>query len=47
MGRINIELPDDLERKLRLAAVERFGGKRGSLGKALKAAVELWLREKR
>ncbi|HML03155.1 MAG TPA: hypothetical protein VK487_07260 [Candidatus Bathyarchaeia archaeon] len=43
MGRINIDVPDDLERELRLKAVEKFGGKRGSLGQAVTAAVRFWL----
>ena len=43
MGRIEAVIADDLERKLRVKAVERFGGRRGSLTAALKEAVEKWV----
>jgi hypothetical protein len=47
MGRINVELPDELEKKLRFKTIERFGGKKGDLSKAVEAAVETWVaREK-
>jgi Arc/MetJ-type ribon-helix-helix transcriptional regulator len=46
MGRINIDIPDDLERELRLKAVRKFGGKRGSLGQAITEAVRLWLKQR-
>ena len=29
MGRISVELPDKLEKKLRFKTIERFGGKKG------------------
>ena len=43
MGRINIFISDEIEKEFRLKAVERFGGKKGSLSKALEEAVKLWL----
>jgi hypothetical protein len=47
MGRISVELPDELEKKLRFKTIERFGGKKGDLSKAVEAAVETWVtREK-
>jgi hypothetical protein len=47
MGRISVELPDELERKLRFKTIERFGGKKGDLSKAVEEAVETWVtREK-
>jgi hypothetical protein len=47
MGRISVELPDELEKKLRFKTIERFGGKKGDLSKAVEEAVETWVtREK-
>ena len=46
MGRINVELPDELEKELRFKTIERFGGKKGDLSKAIKEAVKTWVKEK-
>jgi len=43
MGRISVELPDELEKKLRFKTIERFGGRKGDLSKAVKEAVETWV----
>ena len=43
MGRINVELPDELEKKLRFKTIERFGGKKGDLSRAVEEAVETWV----
>jgi hypothetical protein len=43
MGRISIDLPDELEKKLRLKTVERFGGKKGDLSRAVEDAVKTWV----
>jgi Arc/MetJ-type ribon-helix-helix transcriptional regulator len=43
MGRISVELPDELEKKLRFKTVERFGGKKGDLSKAVEEAVRTWV----
>ena len=43
MGRINADLPDDLEKELRLKTVERFGGKKGDLSRAIQEAVRTWI----
>ena len=43
MGRINVDIPDELEKKLRLKTVERFGGRKGDLSKAVVEAVETWV----
>jgi hypothetical protein len=43
MGRINVELPDELEKKLRFKAIERLGGKKGDLSRAIDEAVEIWI----
>ena len=42
MGRINAIIPDQLEKKLRIKAAEKFLGKKGAFGLALKEAVELY-----
>ena len=43
MGRIAVELSDELERKLRFKIVERFSGKKGDLSRALEEAIEKWI----
>jgi hypothetical protein len=46
MSRISIDLPDELEKQLRIKTVERFGGKKGDLSKAVEEAVKTWLTKK-
>jgi hypothetical protein len=46
MGRINVDLPDELEKQFRFKTVERFGGKKGDLSKAAEAAVRTWINKK-
>ena len=43
MGRISVELSDELEKKLRFRTIERFGGKKGDLSKAVEEAVRKWV----
>jgi len=43
MSVINTNIPDELDKKLRIKAAERFGGKKGSLTKAIVEAIEDWL----
>ena len=43
MGRINVELSDELEKKLRFKTIEKFGGKKGDLTKAIEEAVKKWV----
>jgi len=43
MGRISVDLPDELEKQLRLKTVERFGGKKGDLSRAVEEAVRTWI----
>ena len=45
MGRLYIVLSDETERRLRLAAVVRLGGKKGDLSGAIEAAVKDWLKK--
>ena len=46
MGRISVDLPNELEKQLRLKTVERFGGKKGDLSKAVEQAVKTWVSNK-
>jgi hypothetical protein len=46
MGRISADLPDELEKQLRLKTVERFGGKKGDLSRAVEEAVKTWIDKK-
>jgi hypothetical protein len=46
MGRITVDLPNELEKQLRLKTVERFGGKKGDLSKAVEEAVRTWISQK-
>ena len=43
MGRINVDLPDALEKQLRLKTVQKFGGKKGDLSRAVEDAIKTWL----
>ena len=43
MGRISVELSDELEKKLRFRTIERFGGKKGDLSKSVEEAVKKWV----
>jgi hypothetical protein len=47
MGRICVELPDELEKKLRFKTIERFSGKKGDLSKAVEEAVKKWVAEEK
>ena len=43
MGRIGVELSDELEKKLRFTTIERFGGRKGDLSRSVEEAVKLWV----
>ena len=43
MGRICVELSDELEKQLRFKTVEKFGGKKGDLTRAVEQAVKTWI----
>jgi hypothetical protein len=43
MGRISVDIPDELEKRLRFTTIERFGGKKGDLTRAVEAAVATWV----
>ncbi len=46
LGKLYIVLSDDIERRLRLEAVKRLGGKKGALSAAIETAVKDWLNKK-
>ena len=43
MGRICVVLSDQLEKQLRFKTIERFGGKKGDLTRAVEEAVKTWI----
>jgi len=43
IGRINVNLSDEFEKKLRFKTIERFGGKKGDLSKAVEEAIKTWV----
>ena len=43
MGRIDIILPDDLEKKFRNKVFKKFGMKRGNITLAIQEAISLWI----
>ena len=43
MGRISVDIPDELEKALRFKTIERFGGRKGDLTKAVEEAIETWV----
>ena len=46
MGRICVELSGELEKQLRFKTIERFGGKKGDLSKAVIEAITAWIAKK-
>lgn len=45
MGRIDVILPDDKEKKLRMEVGKRMGARRGALTDAIIEAIDAWLGE--
>jgi hypothetical protein len=43
LGRINVDISDEIEKQLRLKTVEKFGGKKGDLSRAVQEAVKTWI----
>jgi hypothetical protein len=43
MGRIGVALSDGLEKKPRFKTIERFGGRKGDLSRAVEEAVKTWI----
>jgi hypothetical protein len=46
MGRISIDIPDELEKQLRIKTVQKFGGKKGDLSRAVEDAIKTWIVKK-
>ena len=46
MGRISVDLQDELEKQLRFKTIERFGGKKGDLSKSVEEAIRTWVSKK-
>ena len=46
MGRISVDIPDELEKELRIKAIEEYGGKKGDLSRAVEAAIQTWVTKK-
>jgi hypothetical protein len=46
MGRIGVDLPDELEKQLRIKTVQKFGGKKGDLSRAVEDAIKTWVLKK-
>jgi len=42
-----VEIPDELEKRFRMKVLELHGAKKGSLGEAMREALELWLEAKK
>jgi hypothetical protein len=43
MSRISVYISDELEKKLRFKAIERFSGRKGDLSRAVEEAVKTWV----
>ncbi len=43
MGRICVDLSSELEKRLRISTIERFGGRKGDLSRAVEEAVKTWV----
>jgi len=46
LGRISVDFPGELEKQLRIKTVERFGGKKGDVSKAVEEAIRTWIIKK-
>jgi len=47
MGKINIIIPDKLEKEFREAIFKRFGMKRGNISKAIQEAIKDWIKKQK
>jgi len=46
MGRVNVVLPDDLDRQLRIRLAEQGRTEKGAISNAIAEALRLWMTEK-
>lgn len=47
MGKINVVLSDDVEKRFRKAVFEKKGMKKGNIWEALEEAIESWMSTKK
>ena len=47
LGRITVVISDEMEKKLRLEALEIFGGRKGDLSRAVEEAIKNWVTSKK
>ncbi len=47
MGRISVDISDELEKQLRFKTIEVYGGKKGDLSRAVEEAVKTWVTKER
>lgn len=45
MGTITVNVNDEAEKKFRKTVKENFGKNKGTLGKALTQAIEMWIKQ--
>ena len=45
MGRLDVIIPDDLEKQFRMKVLDKFGAEKGALSRAIAEAMKLWLKE--
>lgn len=45
-GIIHVRIEKELEKKFRIEVARLYGGERGALSRAIKEAIELWIKEK-
>jgi hypothetical protein len=43
MGRIGVDISDELEKKLRFKTIEEYGGRKGDLRRAVADAIASWV----
>jgi hypothetical protein len=43
MGRISVTIPDELEKELRFKTIDKYGGRKGDLSRAVEEAVKTWV----
>lgn len=46
MARLNLILPDELVKELRMKVLEVYDAEKGSLSKAVAEAIRLWLKQR-
>lgn len=46
MGKMNVVLTDELEKKFRKTVYENKGYKKGNISEALQEALEMWIQKK-